>query len=117
MHRFQRADRVSQLIHHEVSHIIKFDMKDERTEMVTVTGVELSRDCKNAKIFVSVLGGEDATKNALEALESSASFIRGRLRERVVMKHIPMLIFRHDPSLAEGARIDMLLNEIKRHEP
>jgi ribosome-binding factor A len=99
-----------------VAHIIKFDLKDERVGMVTVTGVELTRDCKNAKVFVSVLGDDQSTEQALAALESSAPFIRGRLRERVVMKYIPKLLFRHDPSLAEGTRIDTLLNEIRRNE-
>ena len=116
MQKFQRSDRVSHLIHHEVSHIIEFDLKDERVSMVTVTGVELTRDCKNAKIFVSVLGDDKATEQAMAALDASTSFIRNRLRERVVLKYIPMLLFRHDPSLAEGMKIDTLLNEIKRNE-
>jgi ribosome-binding factor A len=116
MQSFKRADRVSHLIHQEVAHIIKFDLKDERVGMVTVTGVELTRDCKNAKVFVSVLGDEQSIEQALTALESSAPFIRGRLRGRIVMKYIPMLLFRHDPSLAEGTRIDTLLNEIRRNE-
>jgi ribosome-binding factor A len=116
MHRYDRADRVAHLIQREVSHIITYEVKDNRIAMVSVTGVEVSRDFKTARIFVSVLGERGKIDAALEALDSSARFIRSRLRERIMLKHIPTLTFLYDSSIANGIRIDTLLNEFKKHE-
>jgi ribosome-binding factor A len=116
MHRYDRADRVAHLIQREISHIITYEMKDVRIAMVSVTGVEMSRDFKTARVFVSVLGEQGKIDETLEALGSSARYIWSRLRERIVLKHIPTLTFHHDASIAEGIRINALLNELKKHE-
>jgi ribosome-binding factor A len=116
MHGFDRTDRVSHLIQREIAHILTFEMKDERLSLVSVTGVELSRDFKSARVFVSALGEPERIKGVLEALASSAHFIRSRLRERISIKNIPMLTFLHDPSIIEGIKINALLSGLKTDE-
>ena len=58
------------------------------TVMVIVTGVDVSKDFKFAKVHVTVLGDENDVKVNLEALNSAAHFIRVRLNERISLKHI-----------------------------
>jgi ribosome-binding factor A len=117
MHGFDRTDRVSHLIQREISQIIANEVRDDRVFMVSVTGAEVSRDFRNARIFVSALGEQKDIDAAIDALDAAAGFIRSILRERIVLKHIPMLTFKYDPSIVNGVHMDALLNEIKKNEP
>jgi len=114
MKRFNRTDRVSALIHREVANIIDLELKDTRVGMVTITGVEVSRDIRNARVYVSVLGGNDETASTLDALNDAAAFIRSRLKTKVILKYIPELRFFFDSSTVDGMRIDKLIDEINK---
>ncbi len=114
MHRFDRSDRVSNLIHREISEIIEHDLKDTHIGMVTVTGVKMSKDLKTARIFFSVLGDEAAVQSSIDALNNATSFIRARLSERVILKRTPMISFEYDSSTVHGMHIDKLIDEINK---
>jgi ribosome-binding factor A len=116
MHRFDRSDRVSNLVHKEISEIIEHEMQETLTGMVTVTGVEMSRDLKNARVFVSVLGDDALVQSSIEALNGATGFIRARLRERMILKRIPMLSFAYDSSTVHGMYIDKLFDEINKQK-
>ena len=113
MHKFNRTKRVSELIHREISIIIDQELRDSRIGMVTVTGVDISKDLKNARIYVSVLGDEDEVKLSLSILNAASQFIRLRLGERVILKYLPAISFYFDSSTVTGMHIDKLLNELK----
>ncbi len=118
MHKFDRTDRVAHQIHRELADIIDHELKDDRIGMVTVTGVEVSRDFKYAKVYISVLGDEKAEQTNLERLNLAARFIQSRLNERITLKHVPSLTFHYDSSTVTGIRISKLLDEInKKSEP
>jgi hypothetical protein len=53
----RRADRVAEAIREEIATFLAEEAKDPRiTRLVTVTGVEVTRDLRHAKVFVSVMG-------------------------------------------------------------
>src|SRR5918997_82718 len=59
----RRPDRVAEAIREEVAGFLADGAKDPRvTGLVTVTGVEVTRDLRHAKVFVSVLGSETERK-------------------------------------------------------
>lgn len=109
---YKRSQRVGDLVREEVADIIMYRLKDPRIGFVTVTGVDMAPDMKNAKIYVSVLKEEDR-ELTLEILNSSKSFIRSLLSKRLRMKFIPTVEFRFDTSIEYGYKIDKLLKEIK----
>jgi ribosome-binding factor A len=109
---YKRSQRVGDLIREEVADIIMYRLKDPRIGFVTVTGVDLSPDMKNARVYVSILKEEDR-ELTLEILNSSKSFIRSLLSKRLRMKFIPTVEFRFDTSIEYGYKIDKLLKEIK----
>ena len=109
---YKRSQRVGDLIREEVADIIMYRLKDPRIGFVTVTGVDLSPDMKNARVYVSVLKAEDR-ELTLEILNSSKSFVRSLLSKRLRMKFIPSVEFRFDTSIEYGYKIDKLLKEIK----
>ena len=109
---YKRSKRVGDLIREEVADIILYRLKDPRIGFVTVTGVDMSPDMKNARVYVSILKEEDR-ELTLEILNSSKSFMRSLLSKRLRMKFIPTVEFRFDTSIEYGYKIDKLLKEIK----
>ena len=84
MNKFKRSDRVSHTIHRAISNIIESELQDSRIGMVTVTGVDLGKDLKNARIYVSVLGDDKDAELSINVLNKASSYIRARISEKVV---------------------------------
>jgi ribosome-binding factor A len=104
---------VNQLIKEEISTLLQRELKDPRLGFVTVTEVEVSRDLRQAKIFVSVLGEDAQWKASLAALDSARGFIRNWLRQHLDLRVTPELDFRADRSLEHAARIQTLLKKVQ----
>ena len=113
----RRPDRLAEAIREEVARFLNQSVKDPRiTGMVTVTGVEVTRDLRTAKVFVSILGDGDRAKT-FEGLDSLAGHLRARLGKSLGLRAAPEILFRHDESVARAARIDALLTQIKENLP
>lgn len=113
---YKRKDRVGDLLHHEISQLLMKGIKDPRIGFVTITGVEVTDDLKEAKVYYSVIGTDEDKKAAANGLRSSTGFIRSTLRKALALKHIPNLHFRFDSSLEYGERIEKLLKEVNVEE-
>ena len=111
---YSRADRVADALRREIGLILLRDLADPRLAMATVTGVELSRDLKVAKVFVSVLGDEVQQDAALEGLLSAAGHVRKLIAERIEMRQMPELLFRLDHSIERAAQMNVLLKDLAR---
>ena len=113
----RRPDRLAEAIREEVARFLNEKVKDPRiTGMVTVTAVEVTRDLRTAKVFVSVLGDGDREKT-FEGLDSLAGHLRSRLGKSLGLRSAPEILFRNDESVARAARIDALLTQIKENRP
>ena len=110
---FKRKDRVGDQIKKEVSQIIQRELKDPGIGFVTVTGVELSADLKNARIFYSVLGDEQKRQKSDQALNRAVFFIQHEIGRKMRLKYTPKIKFVYDHSLEKGARIEKALEKIR----
>ena len=108
-----RLDRVAEAIRQEASVIIHDKLKDPRLGFVTITRVEVTPDLRYAKIFFSVLGGDEAYKKTKDALTSGLGFVRKLVARRLNLKFAPELAFYDDRSTEYSVRIEEVLNEIK----
>jgi ribosome-binding factor A len=108
---FKRSERVSDQMKHEIADILMRKIKDPRIGFVTVTDVEVADDLRNAKVFVSVYGGDK--EETLKGLRSATAFIRLELGRRMRMRFIPELLFRFDPTAERGAHIMELLRSLE----
>jgi ribosome-binding factor A len=104
-----RTERIGDLIQAEVSWILARRVKDPRIRMTTITGVDVSPDLLQAKVFFSVHGEEAAWTSTQEGLEAAAGFIRRELGGRLRLRRVPELTFVADRSLERAARIERLL--------
>lgn len=113
----RRPRRVAELIKEEVSKMLLQDeIKDPRIGFVTITDVEVSGDLRHAKIFVSVMDDEEATKETMAGLENAKGYVRRELGQRVRLKHTPEILFRYDNSIERGTRIFKILEDLKEEE-
>ena len=89
-------------------------VKDPRvTGLVTVTGVDVTRDLRHAKVHVSILGSEQDKKQTMEGLASVAGHLRAKLGRTLRLRVTPELDFKYDASIAHAAHIDSLLEQIR----
>jgi ribosome-binding factor A len=108
---YRRADRVNALLQRELATLISEELRDPRISFPTVTSVETTSDLKTAKVYVSVLGDEDAVANTMRALREARPFIRREVGDRTDLRFVPEIEFVSDVSAARAARISKLLRE------
>ncbi len=114
----RRPDRVAEGIREVVATFLTEDVKDPRISgLVTVTGVDVPRDMRQAKIFVSVMGSDEERAKTFEGLKSVALHLRGKLGRALRLRHAPELIFLPDDSIARAARIEELLAGVRESTP
>ncbi len=81
--------------------------------MLTVTGVEVSRDIRTAKVFYAVSGDEKSRKETQRGLESAVGFMKTAIAHNLTIRRVPELVFIYDKSLDYGQKIDRILEELK----
>ena len=74
-----RLERISEAIREVVSSAILFDVSDPRVRDVTVLGVEVSGDLRNATIYVTVMGSETQQKQSLAGLKHATGFLQSKV--------------------------------------
>jgi ribosome-binding factor A len=107
-----RIEKVNQQVKREIGRIILQELSDPRLQFVTITGADVSRDLRNARIRFSVLGEEKQMQAALQGLEGAKGMIRRLLGQSMNMRHTPELFFIYDQSVEMSVRIEETLKEI-----
>lgn len=111
----QRGVRVNELIKREISDILHTRFRSEAV-YITVIDVEVTPDLRRARVFFSVLGGEDRVRQSQIWLDGKRDEIRHHLGKRVVLKYLPRLAFHHDTAIERGMNLIELLDEIEEED-
>ena len=112
-----RPERVQEALRQEISRIVQTEIKDPRLGFLTITGVELTRDLRYARVYFSVLGEEKNKKLALKGLNSAKGYIKGLLSDRIKLRYMPDIEFKIDESLEHTKKILDILDKIKKEKP
>jgi len=107
---FSRSRRVGEQLQRELAKLLQFEVKDPRVTGVTVQAVEPSRDLSVAKVFYTVMGDKELAE-VQQGLEKSAGFLRHELGQRLIMRHVPSLVFKYDDSVVRGATLSQIIDE------
>lgn len=107
-----RQDQLGEVIAHELIDLIRTRMKDPRIGFASITDVDLSADLRHAKVFVSVMGDKQEQQDTLGALNHASGFLRHELAQRLTVRHTPEIAFRLDESIAHGAHVLDLINQV-----
>jgi len=107
----QRHDRINELLRREISTVLQKDFEFTNI-LVSISGVEISQDLREAKVFVGVLGGPSA--GVMEKLEQKRGMIQSRIAKRVVLRCTPILSFCLDDSAIRGVEMVNILDEVDK---
>jgi len=134
-----RVQRVADQIQRELATLIQMEVSDPRVGMVSVTGVEVSRDFSHARVFVTVMNTltDDSDVNQstlaepgsldqleidenLKALNKASGFLRTLLAKRLQIRSVPKLKFHYDGSVQRGQHLSELIDNAlaadRKHE-
>lgn len=110
-----RIQRLNHTFMEEISSILMTEVKDENIKFVTITGVDITNDLSFAKVYFTVL--DDSKKNdVIKALNGASHFIRGKLSERVEIRHTPEIKFIYDDSIEYGNHIEDIIEKINENK-
>jgi ribosome-binding factor A len=93
------------------------DLKDPRIGIVTVTGVRVSPDLAEARVFVSVLGNEKKRAATLAGLESARGVLQGKINRELSLRRTPTLAFAYDDAVERGVRMTKLIEDLAADLP
>ena len=107
-----RRARVAEALREEISALLRTDIGDPRVGFVTLTGASVSPDLSRARVFVTVLGNEEARRESLAALNRASGFLQRKVFRRLRLKKAMTLVFELDEAVQSGNRIEELLHQI-----
>jgi ribosome-binding factor A len=110
----RRPEQVAETVRQVVADALVHEVRDPRVGFVTVTGVKVTNELSHATVSVSVMGDEAEKTRALEGLRSAAGFLRSKLTRALSTRTVPEVHFELDRGLEHAARINAVLNELKR---
>jgi ribosome-binding factor A len=108
---YSRTQRVADHLQRELAALIQHEVRDPRVGMVSITGVNVSRDLGHAKIYFTVLGcdSSEEASDSTEALNKAAGFLRSELSRDSNMRSVPQLRFYFDSSVGQGRHLEDLI--------
>jgi ribosome-binding factor A len=109
-----RQQRVAELLFEELSIMIANELSDPRLSLslVRVTSVDVSRDLRNVKVFITHDDDELSKREVLQGLRHATPFLRRQLAVRCSLRAVPELSFYYDDTPEKAARVDELLRQI-----
>lgn len=112
-----RIRKVSEQIRRELFTIIPSEVYHAKASLVSVSGMELSRDFKFATVHVTIVGTDEAERDELvDLLNERAGAIRQALSKVMTTRTVPQLTFKYDESVEYGAKMDRLIASLNPAE-
>jgi len=93
------------------------DLKDPRIGIVTVTGVRVTPDLREATVYVSVLGGARRQRESLAGLASAHGVLQARINRELNLRRTPQLTFAYDDAVERGVRMSKLIDDVAADLP
>ncbi|MEP0814956.1 MAG: 30S ribosome-binding factor RbfA [bacterium] len=112
MEKSLRITRLEEQFKRDLGVLVLEKARDPRIKDVTVLGVEVSKDLEYAKVYVSIIGDDEAKKQAMAVLKAASGYFRTELAGLHDIRKVPELRFILDNSIEHGMRIDKLLSEL-----
>jgi len=109
---YQRADRVGGQIRKELSALLHKEISDPRLAEATITGVDVSRDLRIAKVYFVSLGGSAQCDTVMAGFIRAKGYLKRILAGRLRLRYMPDLTFYYDESFDYGDRIERLLRQL-----
>jgi len=107
-----RQQKVGSAIQRIVATVLLRDVGDPRVDgMISVTKVEVSPDLREAKVFLSLMGGKRPPATVLQGVKSAGRHIQSEVADGLAMRYVPRLTFVLDESLKRQGEILKKIDE------
>ena len=116
MTQVKRAERIGTLIQRELSDILSTKIKDPRLALVTITDVRLTNDLKSARIYYSVLEGDQRKQSVMDGFQSATGYLKRELGDRLDLRYTPDLSFVYDESFDRAASLNKVFEAIHNED-
>jgi len=109
-------ERLAEALREEIETLVEGELADPRIGLVNVSEVDVSPDSRSARVLVVVEGNEADSEQTMQGLTAAAGFIRHELAERLNLHRAPELYFQLDRSQVYAARVDELLERVRKKQ-
>ena len=111
----ERVQRVNHLIRRELGQILLREVDFPEGVLVTITRVDVSPDLNQAKVYVSAIP-EDKGKEVLTILNKLIYSLQQKLNNKLNIRPMPKIAFFKEKQTIEAARVEELLEKIKKED-
>lgn len=108
-----RPDRVGHLLQQKLAQVFARGLKDPRIGLVTITGVKMSPDLREARVYWTVHGEAAVRKETARGIEAARGYLRREVGATLGLRVVPELHFTYDDAIDRGDRIEQLLREVR----
>ena len=107
-----RQQKVAAQIQRIVANVLLREIADPRVDgLISVTKVEVTPDLREAKVYVSILGGKRTPTTVMAGIASAGRRITGEVADKLPLQYVPRLTFHLDESLKRQADILKKIDE------
>jgi ribosome-binding factor A len=111
-----RPDRVGHLLQQKLAEVFARGLKDPRIGLVTITGVKMSPDLREAWVYWTVHGEAAVREETTRGIEAARGWLRRMVGGTLGLRVVPDLHFTYDEAIDRGDRIDQLLREVREQD-
>lgn len=108
----RRLLKAGEAIREVVAMAILTEIRDPRVKNITVIGVEVAPDMREAKVLISIMGSESQQATSLRGLQNSAGFLQAKIAERIDTRYTPKLTFVADEGVKKSLAVAQILDQI-----
>ena len=112
----KRPERVAHMVQQLLGELFARGMRDPRIGLVTITGVKMSTDLREARVYWTVHGDPEQRKHTAKGLENARGFLRREIGTELKLRVVPDLHFTYDEAIDRGERIEQLLRQVHDEE-
>lgn len=114
MRRFQKSEKIADLLKHSISNALLFEVEEEKLRWVSITAVKVNKDAKIAETYYAVVKGKISVEEASELISKNLYKIRRYISENLRLKQLPEIKFIYDDTEEKAERIEKILEDIRR---
>jgi ribosome-binding factor A len=111
-----RPERVGHQIQALLGELFARGMRDPRIGFVTITGVKMSPDLREARVFWTVHGDAEQRKHTAKGLDSARGFLRREIGAALKLRVVPNVHFTYDEAIDRGDRIEQLIRQMHEED-
>ena len=113
----KRTERLNSLLKQVINEVVRREISNPHvSELLTIAQVEITKNLKTAKVYVSVIGSDQERLQTVDALQKSSKFISSMASKKVVLRYFPCLEFILDTTVDKQMKITHLLKKIDQEK-